>query len=97
MTIRSMLNKLFTSAPEAIPEAPVVMAADPRGAPGTRVYHEYLVGDESAEGKFPWLCRVYAQNGALNEKRGEAETYDAAKNAALSYAALTKRALRGDA
>ncbi len=98
MTIRSVMNKLFGSAPEKVPAEPVVMAPDPRGAPGTRVYHEYFVGEQrDIDHLFPWLCRVYAQNGAVNEKTGLADTREAASNAALSFAAITKRALRGDA
>ncbi len=82
----------------AVAPAPAIEAApDPRGAPGTRVYHEYFVFEPGADGRCGWLCRVYAQNGAVNEKTGDAVDAEAAKNAALTYAALTKRALRGDA
>lgn len=98
MTIRSTLQRLFGTEPAPAAPAPVEMAPDPRGAPGTRVYHEYFVGEQRAsDNRFPWLCRVYAQNGAVTEQRGDADTREAARNAALSFAALTKRALRGDA
>lgn len=94
--IRSAINRFLGRAPEAAPEPAVEIAPDPRGAPGTRVHHEYFIGEQRpVDNMYPWLCRVYAQNGAANEQTGEAATPEAAKNAALTYAAKTKLALRG--
>ena len=95
--IRATLQRIFGQAPEdPTPEPAVEAAPDPRGAPGTRVYHEYLVEQRAMDLRFSWMCRVYAQNGACTEQEGVADTADAAKNAALSFAAVTKKALRGE-
>lgn len=97
--IRSAINRLLGNQPEAAPEQRVEVAPDPRGAPGSRVHHEYFVGDapEPSDNQWPWLCRVYAANGAVNEQSGRAPTQESARNAALSWAAKTKAALRGEA
>lgn len=97
MTIRSVINKLLGNAPAPARVEPVVVAPDPRGAPGTRVHHEYFTDERPLDNRWNWLCRVYAQNGAVNEQRSVADTQEEAKNAALAYAAVTKRALRGEA
>ena len=59
----------------------------------SRVHHEYFVGEERADSRWPWLCRVYAKNGAANEQAGLSDSYESAKKAALAYATMTKRAL----
>lgn len=96
MGIRFSINRIFGVQPAAAPEPDIASAPDPRGAPGSRVHHEIMMG-EQVGGRFPWLCRVYAQNGAVTEKEGVADTEQAAKNAALSWAAITKAGLRGEA
>lgn len=93
--IRSAINRFLGREPEAQPEPVIELAPDPRGAPGTRVHHEILISEQLADGRFNWLCRVYAQNGACTERCERADTAEAAKNAALTFAAKTKLALRG--
>lgn len=91
MTIRSTINRMFGIAPE-VPAAPAPIITS---APAPRVHHEIMLGEQRADG-WPWLCRVYAQNGAATEKAGIADTEQAARSAALSWAATTKAGLRGD-
>lgn len=95
MSFRSTINRALGIAPAAAPEPVITSAPDPRGAPGSRVHHEIMLGEQRADG-WPWLCRVYAQNGAATEKEGVADTMQGASNAALSWAAITKAGLRGD-
>lgn len=72
-------------------------APDPRGAPGTRVYHEYFVTQCVDGVRYEWHCRVYSQNAEVTEHRGIADTEQAARSTALWFAARTKLALRGEA
>lgn len=94
--IRSAINKLFGTVPEVAAPEVAPMVADVRGAPGTRVHHEYFT-EERTDGRWNWLCRVYAMNGAPNEQSGVAEDEASAASAALSWAARTKAILRGEA
>jgi hypothetical protein len=67
-------------------------------APSSRVHHEYFLGDEAdTSGKWSWLARVYAGNGAVNEERGLADSQDLARNAALTWCARVKASLGGEA
>lgn len=67
-------------------------------ASGGRVHHEYFTADApDADGKWIWLARVYAENGAANEQRGGADTPDLARNAALTWCARVKAQLGGEA
>lgn len=89
-----MLDKIkafFTGAPAARLDA----RADPRGKPGTRVYHEYFLEDEPRPKGWYWICRVYAQNGAATEREGFADSRFAAGRAAIEWADETKAGLRG--
>lgn len=95
--IRSAITRLFGGAPQAAAQEPVQASADVRGAPGTRVHHEFFIDEPDSSGAYRWLCRVYAQNGAATEREGVAESRDGAQSAALSWAAKTKAALRGEA
>jgi len=79
-------------APEA--DAPVVTAADQRGALDPRVHHEYFVADEPIDGRWPWLCRVYAADGQPSEMTGSEETESEARTAAIAWADATKNAMR---
>ena len=100
MGIRSTIRGLMGGRP-AKEQAPAseVVAPDQRGAPGTRVHHEYFVAEEANlhDLKWPWLARVYAANSAVNEQRGTADTQELARNAALTWCAKTKAILRGEA
>lgn len=84
------IKQLFASKPRRIDAR-----RDPRGAPGTRVYHEYFVGDAPHEDGWRWMCRVYAQNGAPTEHEGVEDTRDKACRAAIAWAERTKDGLRG--
>lgn len=75
----------------------VSAAADVKGAPGTRVYHEYFVDDEPTNGRYGWLCRVYAQDGTPHQTTGSEETDRSAREAAIAWADATKSKLRGAA
>lgn len=92
------IQRLFgVGQPAPVPPAAVIPEPDVRGAPGTRVYHEYFVDDEPREDGWHWMCRVYAANGAATQQRGVAETKQLARNAAITWAAVTKAGLRGAA
>ncbi|MBQ5963151.1 hypothetical protein [Massilia sp. ZL223] len=98
MGIRSTIRAMFPGQQaQPVAAAPVEVAPDQRGAPGTRVYHEYFLVDEAnGDGKWPWKARVYAANGAPNEQTGLADTQELARNAALAWCAKTKAILRGE-
>lgn len=81
-----------TSAQPAIAATP-----DPRGAPGTRIYHEYFVEAEPIDGRFPWRARVYAADGQPREMSGSEESEHAARAAAVAWAEATKTTMRGAA
>lgn len=90
------ISKFFGAGqeqPAEAPAAPASVPGDGRTAAGARVYHEFFV-DEKADGHH-WLCRVYAGR-AINEQTGVAQTDQLARNAALTWAARTKAALRGE-
>lgn len=57
------------------------------------IHHEYFVDEE--QGRFPWLCRVYAKDATPHQMTGNAETRDQARTDALGWAAAKKRELRG--
>lgn len=98
MGIRSTIRALFPGQRAQLQAAaPVEVGPDQRGAPGTRVHHEYFpAGEANADGKWPWKARVYAANGAVNEQTGLADTQELARNAALAWCAKTKAILRGE-
>lgn len=70
-------------------------APDVKGAPGTRVYHEYFVDEHATNGRHVWLCRVYAADGTAHEMTGSEETNPAAAQSAISWAESVKATLRG--
>ena len=91
------LKKLFKAPVAEEVKAPFVAAEpDKRGAPGTRVYHEYFIDLEPRPDGFHWLCRVYAQNGAVTERAGVAVNQSLAKDEALTWANRAKAGLRGE-
>lgn len=57
------------------------------------IHHEYFVDEE--QGRFPWLCRVYARDGTPHQMTGNAETRAQAVTDALGWAEAKKRELRG--
>lgn len=98
MGLRSTFKNLFPGqqqAPaEAAPAMPNVHAAI---APGSLVHHEYHLADgPDADGKWAWLTRVYADNGAPNEQHGKANSHELARNAALTWCARIKAQLGGE-
>lgn len=90
-----MLKKLFKRAPKeaSTQQALNSLAAHRHGEPGTRVHHEY--GLHPAGEGFDWLARVYAQNGAINEKAGHAVSESLAREEALAWCAATVSTLKG--
>lgn len=72
-----------TQAPTLLPSTPV-----------DNVHHEYFVGDEPTNGRWGWLCRVYAHDGTPHQMTGAEETTEQARAAALAWAESTKRTLR---
>lgn len=85
--------KVRDSAPVAVP----VAAPDAKGAPGTRIYHEYFVGDAPVNGRYVWLCRVYAAGGQVHEMTGSEEANVDACQSAITWAESVKKQLRGAA
>lgn len=75
----------------------ISVSPDPRGAPGTRVYHEYFVDPEPTDGRWRWHCRVYGADGKPIETTGSEETEHAARAAAVVWAEATKATMRGAA
>ena len=71
------------------------IAPDPRGAPGTRIYHEYFLGDRPLpNGQWGWLARVYSANSEVTEQSGSEATQDSAREAALNWAVSAKEKMR---
>lgn len=96
MGILSTFRGRFGAQPAAAPEpaAPVEVVTASAAVTANRVHHEYFVGDEAdAGGKWPWLARVYAPNGAVNEGSGSADARDLARNAALTWCVRVKAQL----
>ena len=85
----------FKRTPEP---APVRIAAkpDPKGKPGTRVYHELFIGDE-VNGRCEWSARVYGPDGLVDVAQGSAGSRAAARNAAIVWAEQAKATIRGAA
>lgn len=98
MGIRSTLKNMFASPAQAQEAAaPEPIKVDANLAPGSRVHHEYFTADEAdADGKWPWRARVYADNGAVNEQEGRADSHELARNAALTWCARVKAQLGGE-
>ena len=98
MGLRSTIKGWIGSQATPAPTVAVVEATpDPRGTPGTRVHHEYFLADApDVDGKWGWLARVYAKNGAVNEQQDRGDTQELARNAALTWCAKTKAILRGE-
>jgi hypothetical protein len=85
-----------TPAPEAV--EPVELVSASAAISDNRVHHEYFVADEpDASGKWTWLARVYASNGAANEGSGSADSRDLSRNAALTWCARVKASLGAEA
>lgn len=76
-------------------DAKLFAAPDVRGAPGTRVYHEYGVSEAPVNGRYQWHCRVYAANGVAQNMTGSAETDRQARIDAIEWAEEQKTKLRG--
>ena len=68
---------------------------DPKGAPGTRIYHEYFADREPINGAHHWHARVYTPGGGVHESRGSASSHRAACQAAIAWADGMKKSLRG--
>lgn len=68
---------------------------DAKGAPGTRVYHEYGVSEAPVNGRYEWHCRVYAATGEAHNMTGSAETDRQARIDAIEWAETHKAKLRG--
>lgn len=97
MGILGTFKNMFAGQAKAATEAAPVRI-DTNLAPGSRVHHEYFVGDApDADGKWSWHARVYADNGAVNEERGRADSRELARNAALTWCARIKAQLGGEA
>jgi hypothetical protein len=98
MGIRSTLKNMFSGAQVQEVVAPEPFKVDAALAPGSRVHHEYFTADEAdADGKWPWRARVYADNGAVNEQEGRADSLELSRNAALTWCARIKAQLGGEA
>lgn len=99
MGIRSTLKNMFSGAQAQAEAAPEPVKVDATLAPGSRVHHEYFVADVANlhDLKWPWMARVYADNGAVNEESGSADTPELARNAALTWCARIKASLGGEA
>lgn len=94
-TFKNMFDQAAQPAIEPAPAAPQVAASI---TPGSRVHHEYFTADApDADGKWSWHARVYADNGAVNEQGGQADTHELARNAALTWCARIKVQLGGEA
>lgn len=95
-TFKNMFAGQAKAATEAAPEP---VRIDTNLAPGSRVHHEYFVADEAdvVDLRWPWIARVYADNGAVNEERGRADSRELARNAALTWCARVKTQLGGEA
>lgn len=87
----SFLDRLIGKSADPRPSA----APDLKGAPGTRVYHEYFVDEHPVNGRFVWLCRVYAADATAHEMTGSEETNLAACQSAIGWAESVKATLRG--
>lgn len=100
MGILSTFRGRFGAQPAPEPEsaAPVDLVAASAALSVNGVHHEYFVSDEQDGcGKYSWLARVYASNGAANEGKGIADSRDLARNAALTWCARVKASLGGEA
>jgi hypothetical protein len=68
---------------------------DPKGPPGTRIYHEYIAADEPGpDGRFNWEARVYDKNGGMILQKGQGKTRRNACEQAIAWAEKTKDSLR---
>jgi hypothetical protein len=68
---------------------------DPKGPPGTRIYHEYVAADEpDPDGRFNWEARVYDKNGGMILQKGQGKTRRNACEQAIAWAEKTKDSLR---
>ncbi|MES2323277.1 MAG: hypothetical protein V4633_13515 [Pseudomonadota bacterium] len=86
----------FKPKPEAAPVLPKLASApDVKGAPGTRMYHEYFVDEAPANGRIGWQARVYAADGTAHSMTGSAETDRQARIDAITWAESKKVELRG--
>lgn len=66
-------------------------------APGTRVYHEYMVSEAAdAERRWHWSCNVYGPGGMLEHHIGVAPTRAGACQAAIDWATAMKKQVRAD-
>lgn len=68
---------------------------DVKGAPGTRVYHEYGVSEAPVNGRYQWNCVVYDATSAPHRMTGSAETDRQARIDAINWAESHKATLRG--
>lgn len=95
----SWLDRIKSAIVQPAPEPVAAVAArpDPRGAPGTRIHHEYFVADEPTNGRWEWLARVYAADSTPHQMTGIEDSPELAGAAALSWAESTKATMRGAA
>jgi hypothetical protein len=98
MSILGTFKNMFSGAQAQAEAAPEPIKVDATLAPGSRVHHEYFTADEAdADGKWPWCARVYADNSAVNEQEGRADSHELSRNAALTWCARIKASLGGEA
>lgn len=93
---RTPAEPAYTPAPETeLRPNRLYAAPDPKGEPGTRVYHEYFVTPEPDEsGMWPWSCRVYGPGGRVLKNDGKGKTRDRACQAAIAWADDIKARVR---
>lgn len=86
----------YVPAPDTEPRPNRLYAPpDPKGLPGSRVYHEYFVTETADEsGQWPWSCRVYAPGGRILKNDGKAKTRERACQAAIAWANEMKTTVR---
>lgn len=61
------------------------------------IYHEFFVSDEPENGRYGWLCRVYARGSVMYQTSGSEETNAAAAQSAIAWAESKKDELRREA
>ena len=84
-----IMGKDAAPAEVAEPVAPVLPSNIRDG-----IHHEFFLDDEPVNGRYGWLCRVYARGGVMHQTSGSEETNAAATQAAIDWAESKKAELR---